>query len=152
MNEPAQEDDLISSQNDPHVISLLKQIQQQLGFLEKKVDALMAQSGASASREGGFPKHRRPFGNSFHHGKPRSFHRSGPGGGGDFHRERSFDKPREHHHRPSASHFGQPHHFDRDRSLASGFEQPRQGAPERSFEKSGGEYRKPFRGKKKFSR
>lgn len=155
MDEPIIKDDSLSLQKDPQVISLLKQIQQQLGFLEKKIDGLIAQSSGSSPREEGFAKHRRPFGNSFHHGKPRSFHRSGPGGGGDFYRDREHSSQSSHSDRPRRFEHGSVSGEPRGHSanpLAGGSEQPRRAYHDRPFKKPHGTgFRKPFHAKKKFS-
>ena len=75
-------------QVDLDMYAVLKKIQQQLAFLEKKVDTLIRQSPERPpfSRERSFQKPFRPggFGHSHSHGK--SEHGHGP-------REKSFDRP-----------------------------------------------------------
>ncbi len=93
------------------VVSLILKMQQQLNFLEKKIDLLIGQSPERSSGERRFSKPFRPsFGHGGHsHGK-RDFNR-GP-------RERSFphERPRESgfsHDRPKEGSFGQGRPFDR---------------------------------------
>lgn len=93
------------------VVSLILKMQQQLNFLEKKIDLLIGQSPERSSGERRFSKPFRPsFGHGGHsHGK-RDFNR-GP-------RERGFphERPRESgfsHDRPKEGSFGQGRPFDR---------------------------------------
>ena len=51
-------------QSEPDAMVLLKKIQQQLVFLEKKVDLLVSQSSERPSRERNFSRPFRPAGNS----------------------------------------------------------------------------------------
>lgn len=82
-------------QIDQDVIGLLKKIQQQLNFLEIKLDKLMGQSSGRPS----FNRDRdRRFGRPF---RPS-------GGGGDFRRERT-----EHGDKPRDKGFGGERHFDK---------------------------------------
>lgn len=67
----------VSRQADPDVMALLKKIQQQLSFLEKKIDALIGSSQERPFRERHFSKPYRSFGDSQHHGKRERSH--GPG-------------------------------------------------------------------------
>lgn len=61
-------------QQEPDTLSLLKKMQQQLVFLEKKVDQLLAQSSERSFKGGP-----RPFSKPFRHG-------------GNHHRERNFSQ------------------------------------------------------------
>ena len=124
-------------QTDMDVVSLIKKMQQQLNFLEKKIDLLIGQSPERSSGERRFSKPFRPsFGHGGHsHGK-RDFNR-GP-------RERSFphERPRESgfsHDRPREGGFPQ----DRPRERSFGQERPfdrKPGAGPRGF----GHGDKPF--------
>lgn len=122
MNEPFEEsDDLPATpQADLDVISLIKKMQQQLNFLEKKIDLLIGQSPERPFRGKSFSKPFRPsFGSRAHHGK-RDFNR-GPRRGGFSHdrfRESGFsqERPREGglgQDRPKERTFGQNRPFDR---------------------------------------
>ncbi len=71
------------------VVALIKKMQQQLVFLEKKIDILISQSQARPSGEKYFPKSFRPFG----------------------HPHRSYDKGRDNASRESDS--GQGRHFEK---------------------------------------
>ncbi len=64
---------------EPDVVALIKRMQQQLAFLEKKIDILISQSQVAPSRERHFSKPYQSFGRS--HGQER-----GPSQG------RSFEK------------------------------------------------------------
>lgn len=57
-------------QNEPDVVALLKKIQQQLVFLEKKVDSLLNQSGDRPPRDRGFSKP--PFRSFGHSHRPNN--------------------------------------------------------------------------------
>lgn len=102
----------VPPQTDSDVVSLIKKMQQQLNFLEKKIDLLIGQSPERPfrDREKRFSKPFRPsFGGSAHHGK-RDFHRDPRKEGF------SHDRPRESgfsHDRPRERSFGQERPFDR---------------------------------------
>ena len=124
MSEHSEENEELSvpPQTDSDVVSLIKKMQQQLNFLEKKIDILIGQSPERPfrDREKRFSKSFRPsFGGGAHHGK-RDFNR-GP-------RREGFsqDRPREggfSHDRP------RPSGFSKDRPREGGFSQdrPREG-------------------------
>ena len=64
----------VPDQTGTEVVSLLKRLQQQLLFLEKKIDMLISQSQQRPSserpfRKPPFSKPSRPFGQFHHHGK-----------------------------------------------------------------------------------
>lgn len=88
MNEHIKQD---SSSNSPHgeleLVVLVKKIQQQLVFLERKLDTLIAQSSQKPFQNRTFPK---PF---------RSFKHSG-------------DRPRESGNYSEKKEFGRPSHFE----------------------------------------
>ncbi len=81
------------------VLGLLKRIQQQLVFLEKKIDTLLAKSSGSSVERPRFSEHRKPFRRSFNHGPREDGFRSRDQGGG-FNQGRrddrgnSFERPR----------------------------------------------------------
>jgi len=114
MSEHSEENEGLSvpPQADSDVVSLIRKMQQQLNFLEKKIDLLIGQSPERSfrDREKRFSKPFRPsFGGGAHHGK-RDFHR-GPRKEGFSH-----DRPREggfSHDRPRERSFGQEQPFDR---------------------------------------
>ncbi len=124
MSEYSKENEELSvpPQADSDVVSSIKKMQQQLNFLEKKIDILIGQSPERPFRDGEkrFSKPFRPsFGGGAHHGK-RDFHR-GPRKEGFSHdrpREGGFsnDRPRESgftQDRPRERSFGQERPFDR---------------------------------------
>ena len=137
MNESSEEKDDVSvlPQADTDVVSLIKKMQQQLNFLEKKIDLLIGQSPERPFREKRFSKpsfrpsfnkggfDRGPRGKNFSHDRPRSggFSHDHPRPGGFSHdRPRpggfSSDRPREggfSHDRPKERSFGQSRPFDR---------------------------------------
>jgi len=87
---------------DEEVMVLLKRMQQQLAFLEKKIDTLLSQSsqqpsqGSDRPRYGsdrGFSRPPRPFGNSYGGGGGRDRGPSRDRGGDYPPRGRSFDRP-----------------------------------------------------------
>ena len=147
MNEHSEENEELSvpPQADSDVVSLIKKMQQQLNFLEKKIDILIGQSPERSfgDREKRFSKPFRPsFGGGAHHGK-RDFNR-GP-------RREGFasDRPREggfSHDRPRHSSFSseRPREggFAHSRPRENGFShaRPREGnaGPERSFDRKPG--------------
>ena len=74
-------------QNDADIIGMLKRMQQQLVYLEKKIDSLIAQRPGQGGdrppfrREGGFQKPFRPYGRPQHsRNGPDSGHRPSYGG------------------------------------------------------------------------
>jgi len=81
------------------VLGLLKRIQQQLVFLEKKIDTLLAKSSGASTERPRFSEHRKPFRRSFNHGSREDGFRSRDQGGG-FNQGRrddrgnSFERPR----------------------------------------------------------
>lgn len=94
MNDQFEEDDLEEFEDETaeaggetQVLDVLKRMQQQLAFLEKKIDTLLSQSSGGSDRprfnDRRFNKPNRPFGNSY---GGRDFQRGGGRGG--------FDKPR----------------------------------------------------------
>ena len=144
MSEHLDENEELSAppQADSDVVSLIKKMQQQLNFLEKKIDILIGQSPEKPfhDREKRFSK---PFRPSF----------GGGSGGRDFNRGPrregfSHDRPREggfSHARP------RPSSFSKDRPREGGFhDRPREGgfsqdrprersaSPERSFDRKPG--------------
>ena len=74
------------------VVMLIKQVQQQMVYLEKKLDLLLAQAPQKSFKESSFPRPRRSFGNSFHHEKGRPQH-SRHGAGGFSHDRSTYDRP-----------------------------------------------------------
>ena len=134
------EDIAVPPPADSDVVSLIKKMQQQLNFLEKKIDILIGQSPEKPfrDREKRFSK---PFRPSF-------------GGGRDFNRGPrregfSHDRPREggfSHDRPRSSGFSKDRPreggFSQDRPRESGFAQDRprerSAGPERSFDRKPG--------------
>jgi len=112
MSEQLNHSDIVSitPQNEPaETAAILKDIQQRLSFLERKIDTLLNQSSSSASSDRPafqrrpFGKSGRPF-NRFNKGRP-----SGP-------RENNF---RDRESRPEGfSSSPQPRHFDKPRGEA----------------------------------
>ena len=143
MSEHSKENEELSvpPQADSDVVSLIKKMQQQLNFLEKKIDILIGQSPERPfrDREKRFSKPFRPsFGGGAHHGK-RDFNR-GPRKEGFFH-----DRPREgrfSHDRPRES------GFSKDQPREGGFSQDR--PRERSFGQERPFDRKPGAGPRGF--
>ena len=143
MSEHSEENEELSAppQAESDVVSLIKKMQQQLNFLEKKIDILIGQSPERPfrDREKRFSKPFRPsFGGGAHHGK-RDFNR-GPRREGFSHdrsREGGFS-----HDRPRES------SFSKDRPRESGFSQDR--PRERSFGQERPFDRKPSAGPRGF--
>ncbi len=86
-----------SSESGSSLASMIRKLQQHVGFLEKKIDTLLSQSQEKPFRDRPFsrpfrPQHgRRPgFSTSGHARAGESYHRPGEGG---FHRGRPFEKP-----------------------------------------------------------
>lgn len=71
--------------NEQDLVVLIKRIQQQLVFLEKKIDILIGQSQARPSSERHFKKPFRSFSRPYHHSDGATSNASG---------ERSFDRGR----------------------------------------------------------
>lgn len=101
MNEHSEENEDLSltPQTESDVVSLIKKMQQQLNFLEKKIDILIGQSPERSFGEKRFSKPFRPsFSGGAHHGK-RDFHRGPRKEGFSHDRPRgagfSYDRPRE---------------------------------------------------------
>ena len=120
MSEHSEENEELSAlpQADMDVVSLIKKMQQQLNFLEKKIDILIGQSPERpfGDKEKRFSKPFRPsYGGGSHHGKG-NFNR-GPRKEGFSH-----DRPREggfSHVRPREG------GFSKDRTREGGFSQDR---------------------------
>ena len=140
MSEHSEENEELNvpPQADSDVVSLIKKMQQQLNFLEKKIDILIGQSPERPfrDREKRFSKPFRPsFGGGAHHGK-RDFNR-GPRREGF-----SSDRPREggfSHDRPRSSSFSS----DRPREGGFAHSRPREGgfSQDRPRERSAGHER-----------
>ncbi|GEM_PF-1512383 len=87
------------------IVDMLKKIQQQLNFLEMKVDKLMGQSSErpSFNKDRRFSKPFRPGGGGGNFGRPHFGNQQGDREGAprerDFSRERQFDKPFENKNR-----------------------------------------------------
>jgi len=119
MSEFSDENEDLSTpaQDDADILSILKKMQQQLNYLEKKIDTLVGQSPERSfqSREKRFSKPFRPsFGGGAHYGK-RDFHR-GPRREGFSHDRSSHNRPGEDsfsNDRPRERSFGQERSFDR---------------------------------------
>ncbi len=62
-------------QSESEAVTLLKKVQQQLGFLEKKIDILINRSPEGPSRGKHFSKPFRSFGHSRPHGRPEDGNR-----------------------------------------------------------------------------
>lgn len=99
MNEHVNEEEISQkpSAKDADVISMIKKIQEQLGFLERKIDTLLQQSSEKPFQKKLFDKPFRPFNRS-----KNRVHRD------DFGRDRSRDRDRE-----RGGHFDKPKDFDR---------------------------------------
>ncbi len=76
-------------QVEPDVAAMLKRIQQQLVFLEKKIDTLISRSSERPSKGQHFSKPFRSYGYSQHHGKRKHYNSSREGG---FDQGRHFDR------------------------------------------------------------
>jgi len=81
----------VPREGDPDVVAMIRKMQQQLVFLERKIDALISQSAGKSDRERGFSKPFRSYGRSSRHADGNRD--SGPRGG-NFPPKRRFDKPR----------------------------------------------------------
>ncbi|MFA5038636.1 MAG: hypothetical protein WC732_03040 [Candidatus Omnitrophota bacterium] len=108
--ESKQENSPGSPHGEPDVAALIRKIQQQLTFLEKKIDILINQSQAEPSREKYFSKPYRPFDRPARHGKAEGregYRERGPGQGRNYekpqggenrgfgYKKKSYDHPRE---------------------------------------------------------
>jgi len=142
MSEHSEENEELSvpPQADSDVVSLLKKMQQQLNFLEKKIDILIGQSPEKPfrDREKRFSK---PFRPSFGGGSGgRDFNR-GPRREGGFSsarpREGGFSSPRP---REGGFSSARPREGGFDRPREGGFDRPRErsSGPERSFDRKPG--------------
>ena len=121
-------------QPETDTVVLIKRLQQQVAFLEKKIDILINQSQGESSREKYFSKPYRSFDRSHRHNK---------GGRDSSHAERGFDQGRR-FGKPGGEQsrgFGQKKDYARPRESNSG--------PERHFEKRSGEEHRGFGRKKK---
>jgi hypothetical protein len=171
MSEHSEENDELSAlpQADTDVVSLIKKMQQQLNYLEKKIDLLIGgqspERPAFRDREKRFSKPFRPsFGGGASHGK-RDFNRgpntnqskrSGDWGRPNYHSGKeikSLGGPRREgfsHARPREGGFShdrpRPGGFSKDRPREGGFDRPRERSPgqERPFD------RKPSSGPRTF--
>ena len=76
-------------QPEQDMVALIKRMQQQLVFLEKKIDILIAQSSPRPFGEKNFSKHSRPFGRPH---RPFDGKHGGPSGGKKFDHGRPFEK------------------------------------------------------------
>ncbi len=122
------EESEFAPQDQTDVIGLLKKIQQQLGFLEKKVDMLLGKSpDRPFNREKRFSKPFRSFGNSRNNDRSDRSHAP---------RERSFDQDRP---------FDRERSFDRDRGFNRDRGNDNRGSENRGF---GGKKKPFFRGRK----
>ncbi len=102
-DEIEEQDEEVTPSSDSEVLTLLKRMQQQLAFLEKKIDTLLQASGSQGSHGSDRPRFNdrrfsrppRPYGGQPSYGNDRG----GPRGGGDrgprndfAPRGRSFDR------------------------------------------------------------
>ncbi len=86
-------DSLPPASDEQDVAVLIKQLQKQLIFLEKKIDTLISQSQARPSGEKHFSKPFRPFGNphrSYDRGRDNAYGERGFG-----YKKKTYDNPRE---------------------------------------------------------
>jgi hypothetical protein len=81
----------VPQEGEPDVVAMIRKMQQQLVYLEKKIDTLISQSAAKPSRERGFSKPFRSYGPSSRHADGNRD--SGPRDG-NFPPKRHFDRPR----------------------------------------------------------
>lgn len=89
----------VPPQAEMDVVSLIKKMQQQLSFLEKKIDILISQSQEKPFKGRPFPKPFRPFSHSHHHDRGE---RDNSSRERDFSRGRPFEK----HERGEHQEFG----------------------------------------------
>ena len=117
---------MASPQADSNVVALIKKIQQQLVFLEKKIDALIGQSQERPFRNKSFSKPYRSFERSQH---PRSGEQYNNAG------ERKYEPGR---------------HIEKNQRVEnSGFAEKREHGPGRHFGKPQSDENSGFAGKKK---
>ncbi len=83
------EDSSISEQPESDVIVLIKKMQQQISFLEKKIDILISQSQERYPREKQFSKPFRSFDRS---SRPGNYHNNRDRSGDSRHSGRNFEK------------------------------------------------------------
>ncbi len=79
-------------QADQDVLALVKRVQQQISFLEKKIDVLIGQLQERPFQGKPFSRPSRPFGHAPYHGKGEHRESSGER---DFNRPRHFEKRHE---------------------------------------------------------
>lgn len=79
----------VPPQAEPDVVAILKRIQQQLVFLEKKLDTLINQPSGRPFEKRPFPKPQRSFGPPHRYGKGQQGNSSGEG---NFGQGRRFDR------------------------------------------------------------
>jgi hypothetical protein len=89
----------VPTQAEPNVVALIKKMQQQLAFLEKKIDILINQSQGAPFREKRFSKPYRSFDRPQHHAREGYGERPRDGG---FDRGRSRERD-----------FGEGRHFEK---------------------------------------
>lgn len=131
MNEEFREENPSApAQAEQDVVSLIKNMQQRLISLEKKLDILINQSQATSSKDKYFPKSNRPFdrsrsgfgrerdygsaGKSFDRGR-RFEKRPGEESGGFGYKKKSYDNSRE--GGPSREHHFEKRHGDENRGF-----------------------------------
>lgn len=102
MNEHSTENDETEKTGEQELLALMKRMQQQLSFLEKKIDTLLSQAQPSERpfRDRNFSKGHRPFRPSHRHERGPREERSG---------ERPYSEER-HYDRPRRSGEGRPFH------------------------------------------
>jgi hypothetical protein len=154
------DDPLASQQSETDIVVLIKKMQQQLTFLEKKIDILVSQSQEKPLKERHFSRPSRPFDRPYRPGGHYPDKREH----GEGSRERSFrpghysDK-REHGEGLRERSFRLSHHSDRPQGeVKRGFDGPRKeysgnregsSSPERHFEKKYDGKKKIFDPRKK---
>lgn len=129
IEEPGQEGPPVSAQNETEAVVLIKKLQQQLTYLEKKIDILIQQSQAASAGEKPYRSfdrfHRRDRGEHGH-----SFRQRGPSQGNPF-EKRHGEENRGYGHKS----------YEHGRGSGSGHERP--------FEKRSGDDNRDFRRKKR---
>lgn len=129
--QPKNDNFSMPQQNEPDILFLIQKIQQQLVFLEKKIDILVSQSRETPFREKSFSKPFRPSGRPYRPG-----HSYDKRGQGEDSRERGFRSGPsfEKHQRDENQKFeGPKKEYSGDRENSSGQDRP---------------FRKKFGGKK----
>ena len=91
MNEQFDDNHQGSPQVEPEIVAIIKRMQQQLVFLEKKIDTLISQSAERPFKDRNFSRPFRSFGQSHHHGGRKHGHSTM---GGEFPQSRPFNKER----------------------------------------------------------